>query len=292
MAKSSIYLKLWIFTAFILFITASVTCAYEPSSEAFNYKIGPRDIIDVTILTSATSMSEDKTARYKLSVNSFGEIAIPLAGKIRAENLSSADLESAILLKLKRFYKDPQVSVTVMDFRSKVVHVMGQVEKNGLIYLTREKTTLAQIISEAGGFIQPRTALTEGADSRNVIVTRGDKRIVVNLHSQLTDLQKIVHFMVQPGDLIYVPKPLKRFQVLGGVQAAGEFELVENMTLLRALSLAGSFNDKARRERVYILRLQPDGTKERIHIDCRRIVSGTQQDVPIELDDIIFVAEW
>ena len=98
------------------------------------------------------------------------------------------------------------------------------------------------------------TALTEGADSRNIIVTRGGKRLVVNLHQRLTTLDKVENFLVEPGDMIYVPKPLKRFQVLGGVNAAGEFELVEGMTILRALSMAGSFNDKARRERVYVLR--------------------------------------
>jgi len=258
----------------------------------YKYLIGPRDILEVTIITSATSMSEDKTARYKLAVNSSGVIAIPLAGKVKAKGLSSADLEDSILRKLKRFYKDPQVSVAVLSFRAKVIYILGQVEQNGAIFLTREKTTLSQIISQAGGYIKPRVALTEGADSRNIIVTRKNKRLIVNLHGQLTDLTKVKHFFVEPGDLIYVPKPLKRFQVLGGVNSAGEFELVEGMTLLRALSMAGSFNDKARRERVYILRLQEDGTKKRIHIDCRRIVSGQQQDVTIYPDDVIFVAEW
>jgi polysaccharide export outer membrane protein len=114
----------------------------------------------------------------------------------------------------------------------------------------------------------------------------------VNLHAQLTNLEKVNHFYVQSGDLVYVPKPLKRFQVLGGVKSAGEFELIDGMTLLRALSMAGSFNDKARRERVYVLRLQPDGTKKRIHVDCRRIISGNQKDMLIEENDIIFVAEW
>ena len=50
-------------------------------AEAFNYLIGPRDVVEITIITSATSMSEDKTATYRFSVNSSGMLAIPLAGK-------------------------------------------------------------------------------------------------------------------------------------------------------------------------------------------------------------------
>ena len=38
--------------------------------------------------------------------------------------------------------------------------------------------------------------------------------------------------------------------------------------------------------------LQSDGTKKKIQVDCRRIVSGTSPDMIIEADDIIFVAEW
>lgn len=266
----------------------SLSAAWDP----FNYRIGPRDILSITIFSGAASTTDDDTVVHKLPVSASGEIAMPLVGKVKVANNTSSQLEALLLKKLKQYFNSPQVSVSVEEFNSKQVYVLGQVEKNGPIYLTREQTTLAEVISEAGGFINPMTALTEGADSRNIIVTRGTQRYVINLHAQLTNLNQVKHFIIQPGDLVFVPKPIKRFQVLGGAKKAGEFELVEGMTLLRAISLAGSFNEKARRERVWILRTLPDGSKKRIHVDCRKITSGSQQDPKIQQNDVIFVAEW
>ena len=99
----SIIMTVFFFLCASLITISYGVCETQPSSDTFKYNIGPRDILEITILTSATSMSEDKTARYKLSVNSFGEIAIPLAGKIKVEGLTSAKLEDAILKKLKKF---------------------------------------------------------------------------------------------------------------------------------------------------------------------------------------------
>ena len=278
----------FVLTLFVLLFGAAVHAAWDP----FNYRIGPRDILSVTVFSAATSANEEDTVMHKLPVSASGEIAMPLVGKVKASGVTSTQLEVVLLKKLKRYFNAPQVSVAVEQFQSKQVYVLGQVEKNGPIYLTREKTTLAEVISEAGGFINPMTALTEGADSRNIIITRGEKRMIVNLHAQLTNLSSVKNFYIQPGDLVFVPKPIKRFQVLGGAKKAGEFELVEGMTLLRAIALAGSFNEKARRERVYILRTKADGSKHRIHIDCRQITSGRQQDPEIQQNDVIFVAEW
>jgi len=279
-------------------VATVVAAAGAPAARAagavspFDYRLGPRDVLAVTVFSAVASATEEDTKVHTVTVSLAGNVALPLVGKVKVQGMTPTELETTLLERFKRYFNAPQVSVSVVEYRSKPVWVLGQVVKNGPVHLIRERTSLAEVVSEAGGFINPTTTLTEGADSRNIIITRGQNRMVVNLHAQLTNLTRVDEFIVEPGDLVFVPKPLKRFQVLGGVNKAGEFELVEGMTMLRALSLAGSFNEKARRERVYILRAKPDGSKESIHVDCRKVTDGGRMDPTIEPDDVVFVAEW
>src|SRR5207247_6591865 len=54
-------------------------------------------------------------------------------------------------VKAARIVKAPQVNVLVTEYRSRVVAVVGSVERPGVYPLTRPKATLADLIWAAGG---------------------------------------------------------------------------------------------------------------------------------------------
>lgn len=282
-------------------IPALLVCFLATVSEAGEYKLGPRDVLSVSVYTGGSptgsapaggSTAEGKLpyVEYVVVVNSGGTISLPLVGKTKAQGLSVDELEETLGEELKKFYREPQVWVSVKEYLSRRVYVLGQVKQNGPVSLDRDHVTLFEVISMAGGFVEPQF-LTEGADRRNIIVTRGERKIVVNLHASLTDLSKVRDFVVEPGDKVFVPKPIKRVQVMGGVKSAGEFELTEGMTLLRAIALAGSFTEKSRRDLTYVIRKEGAG-KTNTRYDCTKIVVGKAEDPALASGDIVYVAEW
>jgi protein involved in polysaccharide export with SLBB domain len=75
---------------------------------------------------------------------------LPLIGRVQAGGFTVEQLEAELNTGLKKYMHDPQVSVTVAEFRSQPVSVFGAVTKPGVIQL-RGRKTLYEVLSMAGG---------------------------------------------------------------------------------------------------------------------------------------------
>lgn len=264
------------------------TTANRPQRRS--YVLGPRDVLAVSIFTQDRgSQNDDNT--LSVPINEQGFISLPLVGKVKAAGTTTSQVEEKVSSMYKRFVKDPQVSVSVAEHRARRVFVVGQVNENGPVYLRHEGTTLFEIISRVGGFVNAPEDQLHGADARNVIVQRGGEKIVVDFYGEATDTNTALDFEVRDGDQIFVPKPLNRIRVLGGVQSSGEFELRPGMTLMDAIAMAGSFTEKSRRDQIRILS-EGGGRKKTRYLDATRIFHGKVPDVPLSPGDVIYVSEW
>lgn len=268
------------------------------SRAAQRYLLGPRDILLVSIFTQdqfsfERTVEGTQDSAIPIAVNESGFINVPLVGKIRAQGRTTDQVEGDITRQLKRYVKDPQVSVAIDTFKAKKVYVVGQVTKNGPIYLEHEGTTLFEVISRAGGFINSFANPLEGADARHVFVQRGNTKTSVDFYGAATDKKVAKTFVVQDGDMVFVPKPLHRVQVLGGVQSSGEFEYKPGMTLMEAVAKAGSFTEKSRRDQVRVIReTGREGEQDVIPLDATRIFKGRKDDFVLQPGDIVYVNEW
>ena len=108
------------------------------------YVLGPGDQISVHVL-GVEEISDKPT-----SVDLNGYLDIPLAGQVRASGLTIEQLESELASRLKTYVRRPDVSVTVVEFRSQPVSIIGAVRNPGTLQL-RGRKTLLEILSEAGG---------------------------------------------------------------------------------------------------------------------------------------------
>ena len=82
----------------------------------------------------------------------------------------------------------------------------------------------------------------------------------------------------------------KRIEVLGEVQKPGSFPLQPGMTLLRAISLAGGFNNIANRDRITIRRRVGSRTKAAT-VSAEDIMDNRIDDVPLQAGDSIDVKQ-
>lgn len=247
-----------------------------------DYIIGPDDVISITV------WGEQDLSRTVV-VSSQGDFAYPLIGRIKAAGLSVRALEREVRAKLADGYLvNPQVSVQVVEIRSKRIFILGEVQHPGA-YTTAGGISLIQALSLAAG-------PTDDA-ARDVIIVRppadsdhsspllpgkarGAQLIRVPLKSLLEgDFSENV--TVNVGDTVFVPRQ-EFFFVLGQVKNPGKYDLVKGLNVLKAITIAGGFTDKAAESKVKITRLAPDGKKEDVRV--------TMED-PVHADDIVFVPE-
>jgi polysaccharide export outer membrane protein len=81
----------------------------------------------------------------------------------------------------------------------------------------------------------------------------------------------------------------ERITVDGAVVKPGIYPLVGQMTLLRALALAGGFGQIANSQRVMLFRQGDKGERQVATFDVERIRSGKDPDPMIRGDDLIVV---
>ncbi|MBU6462978.1 MAG: polysaccharide export protein [Bradyrhizobium sp.] len=110
---------------------------------AGTYLLGPNDHVRVKVYGEP-----DITGEYE--VDTSGQISVPLAGHIRAEGLTTKQLEHAIVSALaKGIVRDPRVNVEVALYRP--YYILGEVKKSGE-YPYRLGLTVMDAVATAGGF--------------------------------------------------------------------------------------------------------------------------------------------
>ena len=114
------------------------------SEKRSTYLLGPDDQIVIRAL-HAEEIS-DKPFR----IQPDGNIRVAMIGEVAADGLTVPELEADLSGRLKQYYIDPQVTVTVTEFRSQPVSVVGAVTNPGVHQLEGHKTLL-EMLSMAGG---------------------------------------------------------------------------------------------------------------------------------------------
>ncbi len=157
-----------------------------------DHKIAPLDIITIDVVG-------EKDLSKELRVSTSGTITFPFLGSIEVKGKTPAEVESLLKEKLgKDFLVDPQVIITVKEYRSRTVLVIGQVNKPGLIALPAEqKLGILEAIGQAGD-------LGRSANKNRIEVSRKGKTQKFTLDDLKKDTNPEKKFWLEPGDVIYV----------------------------------------------------------------------------------------
>lgn len=122
----------------------------DPTSST--YKIGPLDMLDITVFR-VPELSKT------VQVAATGTINLPLIGEVPAAGRTARDIEQDLTKRFGgKFLQSPQVNVNIKEYNSQRVTIDGAVKKPG-VYPIRGGTTLLQLIATAEGLTD--TAQTE-----------------------------------------------------------------------------------------------------------------------------------
>jgi polysaccharide export outer membrane protein len=265
-----------------------------PDTVRPNYVLGPND----QILIRAPEAEEIDNRPFR--IDGDGNVNLPLVGHIHAAGMTLQEMEADLVKRLREYIREPQVFVTVVQFRSEPVFFVGLFVRPG-IYPLQGNRTLMEMLSSVGG-------LQQNAD-RHITVTRHEEygpiplpdvvvdaekkvsTVEINLGSLRQNMNPAENILLQPYDVISVGRA-EPVYVNGEVTKVGGIELGErdSIPILQALTQSGGFTRDAKKAKVRILR-QIEGTTRRavIEVDVSQLLDGKGFDVPLEPGDIVYI---
>ncbi len=263
-------------------VLAAICLFFAAAVSGQEYVIGPKDVLKVVVWGQ-----DDLSKEYAVDADGF--VPFPLIGRAKAAGLTTQEFAANVKHLLEKDYLvNPQVLVSVSQYLSQKVQVLGEADRPGLFYLMGP-TTVLEIISRAGGWSK--------AAARQIILVRNERpgpghtpgaSVILRL-----DLAKIQagdpkeNIRVEDDDVIFIPKAQAYF-VLGEVKNAGTFALEKPTTVLEAITMAGGFNERAAPSGTKIIRRSEDGRQETYAIDLSGAVPK-DRDVPLQNGDTLLV---
>ncbi|MDP3000770.1 MAG: polysaccharide biosynthesis/export family protein [Bryobacterales bacterium] len=251
-------------------------------------KIAANDLVAVSVydspeLTRTVRVAADGTIRFPMLTD-------PLA----VTGMLPAQLERAIAdaLKRERVLVAPVVSVTILEYASRPVSVMGAVKKP-LTFQAVGKVTLLDALARAEGLTAeagPELLLTRPpADAPNAPVSPVQR---IRLKALIDSADPALNVTLLGGEEIRVPEA-RRIYVFGNVRKPGAFPVRDGSetSILRMLSLAEGLAPYAAK-RAYIYRAGPDSElRQEIPVELDLILRRKSPDVALQTDDMLYIPD-
>jgi polysaccharide biosynthesis/export protein len=259
-----------------------------------NYVLRPGD----QILIRAFEVEEISERPFRVDGDGF--INIPILGRIKASGSTVETLEANLIEQLKKYVKQPQVTITVVQFSSEPVFFVGAFKAPG-IYPLGGRRTLIEMMASIGG-LQPTA-------SRRIKVTRrkeygaiplanavrapdgSGSSVEINMASLRDNLNPAEDILLQPFDVVSVERA-EMVYVLGEVGHVGAFDLQEkdSISVIQAIVMAGGLTQSANSKNVIILRpVTNTSRRAEIPVDLQRILKGEDRDRPLLPNDVMYI---
>lgn len=265
-----------------------------------SYVLGAEDQVAIRVL-DLDEFAEGATGKDRVyRIDLRGYVTLPLLGRVHVAGQSVEQFEVTLAERLKEFLKAPSVTVSVSEYKSQPVSVLGQVQTPG-VHQIQGRKSLLEVVSLAGG-LKPdaghQIKITRKVEYGEIPLPGarldGTGRFSVaevSVKRILNAERPEENIEVQPFDVVSVPKA-ELVYVVGNVKRAGGFVLGERerVTALQALSMAEGLDKEASTNGARILRRPvAGGERQEIPVELGAILKGRKADVPMEPDDILFV---
>jgi polysaccharide export outer membrane protein len=260
-------------------LSVKTTTADAPPSvpTAYALQISAGDLLDLGVFDTPELST-------RLRVDEQGTATLPLGGVIHVSGLTAEQVGRAIETRFREvdILKDPHVTVTVLEYATQGVTVVGEVKNPG-IYPLLGTHGLLDLISAAGG-------ATPNASKAMTVTHRVDPNhpVVINVDGRPGSTAAF-NVDIRPGDTIMVSHAGIVY-VLGDVGKPGGF-LIENndrLTVLQAIALAQGTNRTASLNHAKLIRKTDTGRQE-MPVSLKKILGTNNSDLALVDGDILFV---
>lgn len=287
------------------------------------YTIGAGDAVRVDSYNTPELVLE---ARYTVLLD--GTLNLPWVGGVSVKGLTLAQASEVLADRYRRFIRNPIVTVSLLAPRALKIGVIGEINRPGsyIISVIGSESTQASLSQRSGTesgsqwptvskAIQTAGGITQLANVRQIQVRRpqrnGEPEVInVDLWKFLQEGDLAQDLLLRDGDSISIPKAttldaeeatqvavsnfspeLIKVNVVGEVVTPGTVAIRPNTTLNQAILASGGLkNNRARKNNVELIRLNPNGTvsRSRIAMDLSQGL-GAKSNPPLHNNDVVIV---
>jgi polysaccharide export outer membrane protein len=265
-------------------------------STADDYILGPNDQLQMWALGA-----EELSAK-PFRIDPQGNVDLPLIGQLQAGGRTVASVKTELTERLKTYLREPQVTLSVAQYQSQPVSIVGAVNTPGTQFLQGRKTLL-EVLSMSGG-LRPDAGSTLKITRRkgwgklelekSRITEDGEFSVAeINVKSLMAGERPGDNIAVMPHDVVSVPRA-EMVYVIGEVKKAGGFVLGENesISVIQALSMAEGMTGVASPSNARILRAVPGSTERQdINVNVKMLLARDTKapNVALQPNDILFI---
>jgi polysaccharide export outer membrane protein len=235
----------------------------QSTQAAANYIVGPQDVL---IITSY----DQPELTGKFTVESDGSFTYPYIGRLSVGGMTLRGVEAALRKELVSygFFKDPQITVAIEQYRSQKIYIVGEVRTPGAYPMSGDMR-LVEALALAGSTLPTASgeAVVVHASNESLVVEdagpfdvndppNNDPTRVARVDlRELENGNLSQNMALRNGDTIFVLRA-ESVYVFGQVRNPGAYPLRQkNTTVLQALSLAGGVTDRGSTGRIQIVRI-------------------------------------
>ncbi len=237
----------------------------------------------------AVSVYDAPELTRTVRVEADGTVHLPLLrdGVVAGGKLPH-ELEGAIVeaLKTGEILVDPVVKVTVVEYHSRPIAVMGAV-KLPVTFQAVGLVTLLDALAKAGGLndLAGAEILVTLGQGPNAVAIRVPVKRLIN------DADPSVNFVLHGGEEIRVPEAGKIF-VVGNVKKPGAFLVRDGSenSVLKLVALAEGLAPFHFRT-AYVYRPDASGARQEIPVDLDKILDRKAPDVPLQVNDLLYIPD-
>jgi polysaccharide export outer membrane protein len=248
--------------------------------------VGPDDLLALSVYDSP-----ELTRTVRVDAN--GNIRLPmLKDPIQVGGMVPSQLESAVAKALTKgnVLVDPIVTVTIVEYQSRPVNVVGAV-KNPLVFQATRPIPLLDAIARAGGMRED--AGSDIVVSKEVIQDGKPTRITqtIPVRKLIDSADPALNVMLHGGEEVLVPEALKIY-VVGNVKKPGAYPVRndEETTILQLLALSEGLTPYSAKV-AYVYRRSPGGTKTEVTVPLAQIMKRKSPDMSLQANDILYIPD-
>ena len=267
------------------------------ASQSINgYAVGPGDVISVDVYGFGD-------LRTEAEVSSQGTLSLPLVGEVDVKGRDTASLQKHLTAMYARYVRNPRIDVSIKNYHSNRVSVIGEVQRPGMYPLRRNGQLITELISEAGGknqmasnriILLPAPKLDYVAQTAHHSTTHASNNdtgvgVEIDVEALLGRIdQRPLLIPLMAGDTVVIPEA-GNYEVDGEVQTPGSFKLTTGTSVIGAIAAAGGFTYSANVKSVEVIRDIGGGRKALATLDLEEVGLQGGRDIRLRAGDLVRV---
>ena len=244
------------------------------------------------ILGSADSITLDLTDTDDLDgtylIDQDGMIDLPFVGRIKIGDLTINEAQNILMQIVKKFYKNPDLQIDVIEFNSSKVYIVGAVRNQITINLDQKPIRLIEAAIQAN--FNPSAA--DKLYGTKGILRRDNQVYKINLDNTFKSIDERENFYLKKDDVIFIDRNSDAIHIFGEITKPGIYFPNMDYSLTELISTSGLNQITANAKKVFVIREKYNSFLEIdvFQLDIRNPVNLiVGRKFKLQANDIVFV---